>query len=116
MEGTHPEFGALFGLEKGSRAEENLLTWIRPSLQSLCFPWFAMPARWVISNIRRTLRVESHLQDGQAAIYSVSFHRAQIGLRAKKTDRTFSSGRSGHPPRAQDLDKVAPYLIGDRKS
>jgi hypothetical protein len=32
------------------------------------------------------------------------------------THRTFSSGRSERHPHAQDVDKVALYLIGDRKS
>ena len=32
-----------------------------------------------------------------------------------KTHRTFSSGRSGHCPRAQHVDEIALYFIGNRK-
>jgi hypothetical protein len=118
MEGIRPEFGALFGLEKSSRAEENLLTWIRLffAISLVSLVRYARARSWVMSNVRRTFRVRIPLQDGLAAIYSASSIVYRAVSERMTTHHTFSLGRSGHHARAQDVDKVALYLIGDRKS
>jgi hypothetical protein len=98
--------------QKKAGAEENLST--RISLVSLV----RYAARGV-GDLEHQANVQSSnptSRDGQAGFYSASFHRAQAASNRMKKHHTFSSGRSWHHSRAQDVNKVALYLIGDGKS
>jgi len=66
-----PEFGALCGLQKSSRAEENLSTWIRLFF-AISVVSLVRYAR-VMSNVRPTFRGRIPTsRDGQAVFYSAS--------------------------------------------
>jgi len=69
-----------------------------------------------MSNIRRTFRVRIPPPGRAGSDYSASSIVYRAVSERMTTHRTFSLGRSGHRARAQDVDKVALYLIGDRKS
>jgi hypothetical protein len=90
-----PEFGALCGFQKSSRAEENLSTWIRLSfaISVVSLVRYARARSWVMSNVRRTFRVRIPTsRDGQAGFYSASS--------IVRTDSSFCglARRYQHPP------------------